>query len=245
MEMNNTTPEENGQGYYEHLDQYLSSGFKEIHGWCPAETSNFCKMIDTYQYENNIEGSIAEIGVHHGLFFIMLNSMSRSGFKSWAIDVFENQELNIDNSGKGSEEKFLENLRKYDRYRGGNVNILRCDSTTTDLSKLIDTPIRILSIDGGHTCEHTIADLKSSQKIIHPEGVVIVDDIVNHQWLGVIEGCIIFLQSRPTLVPFAISRKKLFMCNLTYLNNYSSLFRKSKFCVKSRVRFMGWDLVAI
>ena len=57
-----------------------------------------------------------EIGVHHGQFFIALNQLIPSNFTSYAIDVFDNQQLNIDKSGEGNKSKFIENLRNFDRH---------------------------------------------------------------------------------------------------------------------------------
>jgi len=230
---------------YSHLDNYMATGFKEVEGWCSSQLSEFCKLIDSHQRERQIAGGVAEIGVHHGLFFIMLNSFCQDGCTSWALDLFERQDLNIDHSGQGSKEVFLANLEAHDKFKGKNVQIVACDSTTVRLTDIVKSPVRLFSIDGGHTAEHTISDLKSAQSVLHPEGVVILDDIQNHHWLGVIEGCILFLQARPTLVPFAIGHNKLFMCNLSFAEPYMKLFLNSRFVTKPRVRFVGHEIVAL
>lgn len=230
---------------YTHLDKYMSSGFDAVEGWCSPNLSDICKLIDTHQQERGVTGGIAEIGVHHGRFFILLNALTKPGETSFAIDIFDDQSLNIDYSGLGSKSIFLSNLDKHDRHAGNNVVLIAADSTTTQLAALIKPPVRIFSVDGGHTAEHTIADLKSAQSASHAEGVVILDDILNTHWLGVIEGCMHFLLSRPTLVPFAIGHNKLLMSNLSHAERYATLFRNSSLASKPRVRFMGWDLVAL
>ena len=108
-------------------------------------------------------------------------------------------------------------MLKYDLHKGNNVKIISGDSTDPKLN-LVDTigkgAIRFVSIDGGHTVEHTINDLKIAAELINNQGVVILDDILNHHWLGVIEGAISYLNTSPTLIPFAIGHNKLFLANL-------------------------------
>ncbi|HYP82112.1 class I SAM-dependent methyltransferase [Variovorax sp.] len=236
-----------GSFCYAHLDRYISSGFNEVEGWCSSGLAEICKLIDTSQRTHSVhlQAGVAEIGIHHGLFFILLNSLCEEDVTSWAIDVFENQALNVDQSGRGSREAFTRNLERFDRHNGRNVRVLECDSTTVRLRDLVTSPIRIFSIDGGHTVEHTVSDLHAAQSVLHPEGVVILDDITNAHWLGVIEGCMHFLHSRTTLVPFAIGHNKLFLCNLSYAKRYGDLFRDSPFVAKESVRFCGWDIVAM
>jgi len=52
--------------------------------------------------ELGIRGSLGEIGVHHGLLFIVLALSSGPDEQLFAVDVFGRQDLNIDKSGKGS-----------------------------------------------------------------------------------------------------------------------------------------------
>jgi hypothetical protein len=230
---------------YEHLDRYIATGFKTVEGWCSSFLADFCKLIDGHQRERGVEGGIAEIGVHHGLFFILLNSLCEPAHPSWAIDLFDKQDLNIDHSGQGSRGQFLSKLDTSDRFKGAKVQIIVCDSTTARLTDIIRTPVRMRSVDGGHTAEHTISDLKAAQSVLHPEGVVILDDSLNHHWLGVIKGCVVFLLSKPTLVPFAIGHNKLFLCKLSHAHRYAALFAASPFMTKPKLRFAGRDLVAL
>jgi hypothetical protein len=228
-----------------HIAKYMSSGFQRIEGWCSPMLADICKIIDIHQFQRGVLGGCAEIGVHHGLFFILLNSLIEPDEKSWAIDVFDKQEQNIDNSGCGSKKKFVDNLHQFDRHGGHNVQVIECDSTVTQLSEIISNPIRFFSIDGGHTAEHTISDLRQAQLALHPEGVIILDDILNHHWLGVIEGLCTYMATKPSLIPFAIGHNKLFLCNLSYVETYASLFRASEFVTKPSVKFFGWNIVAV
>jgi Methyltransferase domain len=228
-----------------YLQRYMDTGFSLVHGWCSDTLASVITAIDAHQKSRGVHGGIAEIGVHHGKLFIMFNSVCGADEKSYAIDVFDNQELNIDNSGSGSLAIFKNNLQTYDRHQGANVSIISADSVTANLDELIDQPVRLFSIDGGHTAEHTISDLKKAQLRLHPEGVIVLDDILNYHWLGVIEGTITFLRTQPTLVPVAIGLNKLFLVNLSFAEKYRELFRGQAMMTKYPVKFCGYDVVAL
>jgi hypothetical protein len=202
-------------------------------------------MIDLHQRSHSVHGGVAEIGIHHGKFFLMLNAVCDADELSYAIDLFDQQELNIDFSGAGNRKIFEANLAKFDRHGGRNVRIIAADSTTTKLPAQIDHEVRIFSVDGGHTVEHTLNDLAVASKAIADGGVVILDDILNAHWLGVIEGALRFLWRRPTLLPFAIGHNKLFLAQLSHRKRYLDRFSASGFCKKRDVEFGGYTLVAI
>jgi hypothetical protein len=228
-----------------HLQHYYENGFPHVQGWCLEDLFKTINLLD--ESDINKKGGVLEIGVHHGKFFILLNQIVTSEFNSYAVDVFDNQELNIDKSGLGSLEIFKSNLENYDRHNGKNTKIIKGDSTdpSLDLKKLIGLgSLRFISIDGGHTVEHTVADLILSNELINNQGVVILDDILNYHWLGVIEGVGRFLDKRPTLVPFAIGHNKLYLAKLTYRDFYFNLFAKSGLGTKI-VPFYGCNIVAL
>ena len=230
---------------HHYVDDYMANGFHHVEGWCSPNLANIFKLVDSHQTKRGVHGGCAEIGIHHGKFFILLNALCKPGEQSWAIDVFGDQEQNVDNSGSGSKEIFVKNLQKYDRHGGSNVEIIKCDTIVTRLDKTISNPVRLFSVDGGHTAEHTISDLRQAQLALHPEGIVILDDILNAHWLGVIEGFCTYMISKPSLIPFAIGHNKLLLCNLTYWETYASLLRDSEFVTKSSVKLFGWNIVAI
>lgn len=193
----------------------------------------------------HVGGGVAEIGVHHGKFFLLLNSTTFENEQSYAIDVFERQELNIDQSGSGNLQVFERNLRNFDAHYGKNVMVLSEDSTDPALVAKIQKRVRFFSVDGGHTAEHTISDLIFAQKSIIPQGVVILDDILNSHWLGVIEGAIRYLLTKPTLIPFAIGYNKLLLANISYATRYYKLMAASSLCVKADVEFCGHKVISM
>ena len=180
-------------------------------------------------------------------FYLLLNGVIDQIYKSYAIDVFKDQHLNIDGSGNGSLDIFKKNLLNYDIHSGKNTEIIQGDSTDHALdllSRLGKASLRFISIDGGHTPEHTVCDLSLANQLINNQGVVILDDILNYHWMGVIEGLGNFLDSKPTLVPFAIGHNKLFLSKLSYQAYYYKVFCNSQLFTKS-VNFKSYTIAAL
>jgi hypothetical protein len=206
------------------LDIYRGEAFEQIEGWLVPDAIDMIESLDGAQASLGVEGGVMEIGIHHGKFFIALNGLVEDpAVPSLAIDLFEDQALNIDRSGEGIEAVFRENLRQYDRHKGANVIVKRADSTTLEpeevLSELSVRP-RIVSIDGGHTPEHTISDIELAHAVLAPRGAIVIDDILNAQWLGVIEGVVLYLSRRPKLWPVAIGHNKLVLAPMTMHGHY-------------------------
>ena len=205
----------------QNLIKYKDHGFDEVEGWCSQQVFHTVDLID--RCEINKIGGALEIGVHSGKLFILINQIIDSKYKSYAIDIFDDQYLNIDYSGHGSLEIFKKNLENYDVHQGKNTTILKGDSTDRGFAALNEIERgsqRLISVDGGHTVEHTISDLTLAEKLISNEGVVILDDIMNHHWLGVIEGAFRYIDRRPTLLPFAIGQNKLYFAKLSFRDYY-------------------------
>jgi hypothetical protein len=127
------------------------------------------------------------------------------------------------------------------------VVVVRADSTTLtpeDVLARLNRRPRIVSVDGGHTPEHTIADIKLAQAVLDPAGIVFVDDITNPHWLGVVEGVITYLRQQPPIWPVAVGCNKLLLCPISVHATYRSLLHELTSFSKS-LRFCGHDVLAV
>lgn len=215
------------------LAHYRQSGFNDIGGWChPA-------LFEIVDYLNDMEfnkiGGCAEIGIFQGKFFMLLNSIINSDYESYAIDIFGDQFLSLDNYGTDIQDIFYRNLLKYDAHNGSNVKIVKADSTDSLLIEKYNIPLnafRFVSVDAGHSIEHTVSDLHVANRLVANEGVVILDDFLHYHWPGVTEGVGRFLNMAPTLVPFAMGFNKLFFCKVSwqhhYFQHFANMYLKSK-----------------
>lgn len=222
------------------LEKYKES-FAAVQGWADPKLFDTVDLMDKCGI--NRQGGIAEIGVHHGKFYILLNQVVGENeyhipYTSYAIDVFDMQHLNIDKSGEGNRFIFEQNLKDYDKFQGKNTHIMQMDSLSMGL-QIQDASLRFISIDGGHTVEHTINDLKIAERLIHNEGVIILDDIMGVYWCGVTEGYIKYSMTYPTIVPFAMGHNKLYLCKLTHHQYYFDLFKPLS---SGQTKFTGYQV---
>ena len=195
------------------VSEYVSRGHKQVQGWCSEVAMELTVAVDRIQKEMDIGGNIAEIGVHHGKLFILLKLLARATEHAVAVDLFSEQELNIDLSGMGDEEVFLANVQRFVGAKA-DLAILRGDSTRLaahDLTEAAGGPMRLFSVDGGHTAAITIHDLASASHSLAPGGVILLDDYFNADWPAISEGTNRFLlgPENPGLVPFVAGGNKL------------------------------------
>ena len=229
------------------IEHYRQGGFGQVQGWVNPAIFGLLSAVHRAQADLGLHGGVMEIGVHHGRFFLPLNAMSDDGASSLAIDVFADQHLNIDRSGLGDEAVFRANLERFDRFGGRNVTVLTADSTRlakADIAARLQPAPKIISIDGGHTVEHTIHDLALAEAVVQPNGLVFVDDVTNHHWLGVIEGVMRYLDRRPTLWPVAIGFNKLLLSPMSVSKMYMDRLKPLHGFGKGVV-FCGFPMLAV
>ncbi len=197
---------------------------RAVPGWLNEGAISAVIAFAKWQEENNVLGDVAEIGVHHGKFFILLANLRRRHERAFAIDVFDDQHLNADKSGRGDLSKFIENVRQYSSEVG--VTVVKKDSKTLTRADFYGSrrgAVRLFSIDGSHTAAHTASDLAMAAQLICEDGLIILDDFYNPDWPGVQEGFYRFFMRRGgDTAPFAYGNNKLFICKAASYPKYSN-----------------------
>jgi hypothetical protein len=203
------------------FETYRWLGHRLVGGWLAPEVLAILAVLDSAQRSKNVSGAVAEIGVHHGKLFIGLNLLQSDGEYSIAIDVFGDQDLNIDQSGRGDLALFRKNVQRWSSLN--SVAIHQGDSTKLDadvLRELAKGDIRLFSVDGGHTESIVFSDMKLADATLASGGVVIADDIFNEQWPEVLIGTLRYLDQGGRLAPFAIGFNKVFFSSREYAEFY-------------------------
>jgi hypothetical protein len=208
------------------------------------------EALDAAQRDNGIAGSVAEIGVHRGKFFIALHLLQLGAGSSVAIDVFGDQQLNVDRSGRGDLNIFLSNVERW-ASRAGLV-VHQGDSTRLTpetLLELAGSPVRLFSVDGGHTAETVFSDMCLAEASLSEGGVVIADDVFNGEWPDVAVGTLRYLDHGGKLAPFAIGFNKTLFASPEYCSKYrqvvQSLFERRRLVDVLTSRYNGHDVVVL
>jgi hypothetical protein len=205
---------------------YRAAGHRFVEGWLAPEVLDIVRTLDSVQHRSGIPGGVAEIGVHHGKFFIGLQLLLRGDQNALAIDVFGDQYLNIDGSGEGDREKFLANTQRWASTTTPVVH--QADSTTLDsaaIKELVGSSVRLFSVDGGHTEEIVFSDMALAEASLTPGGVVIADDVFNERWPGAAVGTLRYLADGG-LAPFAIGFNKVFFTQPEYVELFQQAIER-------------------
>jgi hypothetical protein len=210
---------------------YVCRDRNRIEGWFGRIDSQIFFELLNYQNASGIDGALAEIGVHHGKSFIAL-CLSVSGTqKAYAIDLFEDQQKNLDSSGKGDREIFRSNLARF----GISEEKVVIDARGSDEVAPEDIrgavgAVRFFSIDGGHWRDIARSDLQLAVSVLAEGGVIALDDFMRPEWPDVSFGFFDWFEgSDRQIVPLAIGFNKLYLCHHGHVARYRSCLEKSDF----------------
>jgi Methyltransferase domain len=189
--------------------------FENIEGWVGDRVWMICDFIKQDQDRNNIAGDVAEIGVHHGKLFFLIAGIAGLESNLIAIDLFENQEKNIDQSGSGSKERFTDHLNSHFSNLAPRMRIHAKDSmdlSMSEISTVFPNKVRVFSVDGGHTVAHVVNDLSFAQEVLTGRGSILLDDFMGPVWPSVSEGFFKYMNYfNRRLAPYLIFQNKLFL----------------------------------
>ena len=179
---------------------------------------------------HGLHGAVGEIGVHHGMFAIAVAHQARRGEGVLAADLFGGlQRLNVDSSGRGDLGIFLRNTARFGV--GRDALDLRV-GLSTSLPLHYPQPLRLFSVDGGHTEAITVSDLSWASCNAIDGGIIMLDDFRHPDWPGVEAGVRRHLQcgsSRP-LTPFAnVEGKLYFSTSSHHASQYQRALMRSTF----------------
>lgn len=207
------------------LSQYISGGMNEVSGWLNPVSAAFIASLSQHQKEMGFSGSCGEIGVHHGKLFLILHMLADTARPSFAVDLFEQQHLNSDASGRGDYGSFTSNLDKWTG-RAEAVKMFPGSSLELDPAAIVEAcgRSRLFSVDGGHTVECTLNDLRIADAVSEPYGVVVIDDVFNEFFPEVSMGLHAYVQEG-RLRPFAITPNKVYLADPQFTGPYRQWLR--------------------
>ena len=211
--------------------EYIRRGRYRVAGWFFRLDAEIFGLITQHQNGEKLDGSLVEIGLHHGKSFIAMCLALRDGQKAYGIDLFEQQALNVDQSGRGDRSVVERNLRA----AGVDLSAVVLDGrpsscvTCSDILGRVGAA-RFFSIDGGHRLEVVRNDLLLAERCLAGHGVIALDDFLRPEWPDVSAGYFAWFEtSSKDIVPFAIGFNKLYLCRRSDVGRYQEVLRSSQF----------------
>lgn len=132
--------------------------------------------VNELQMRRNILGNIAEIGVAYGASALFLYQIRRPNEILYLNDIFEAAQLNI--SASGDNRPTIESIRRtFQRTVGTTDQVIFINKPSQQLTADEMSHIRIFHIDGGHSYDEVIADLRYAKEALNPQGAIVVDDM--------------------------------------------------------------------
>ena len=194
--------------------------FENVEGWVGDQVWHILDFIQRHHWEGNVRGDIAEIGVHHGKLFFLIASLARDNEVCVAMDLFEDQQLNVDGSGRGGRATFEQHIANLFPHLKNRIRIVPIDSlsiTAVTARRIVsERGVRIFSVDGGHTTAHVVNDLSIAQELLVSSGVILLDDFFGPVWPTVTEGFFQYMSSaNRRLAPLLIYQNKLFLTTVS------------------------------
>ena len=208
--------------------KYLRGGHRSVEGWLTPFSGQTIALLLEEQSRTGVRGSVGEIGVHHGKLFLIEYLSTRTDESAFAIDLFEQQQFNVDESGKGDRERLMENINRHAGSVAGLI-VMPGDSRRLTAGQIIERAgrARFFSVDGGHTEECTRNDLSIAEACLADGGIVVLDDYFNHLWPDVSVGAAsYFLSPAAKTKPFLITPNKVFFAEERYHPAYQQAVRK-------------------
>jgi hypothetical protein len=195
---------------------FLHEQVHQVPGWLFDYAAIRTIDLLDWQESSGISGSLLEIGVFAGRYFsILMRSAARSGSVIVGLDTFQWVDL----------ETVKRSLAPIE---GSDAAVFLATPSTyvssSDLLAALGSKPRFISIDGSHDCNDVMWDLRLSEQILAPQGLISVDDFLNPSTVGVNDGVNRFFAQPRNLVPVAYTANKLFLARPFFAPDYQKIF---------------------
>ena len=182
------------------IDRFLADGYLRVHGMSSRFAAAICGHIVRRQTELGVAGDIVEVGTFEGRFFIAMALGLAPGEHAYGIDLFNWPSERVYG-------RFLDNCAAAGLVRErftawkGDTRALPRDGLRTTLK--VDKA-RFIHIDGEHTNECLGYDLELAHAVLHPSGIIALDDMLHPGYPALIVAVLDYLKRHPEMVVLCI-----------------------------------------
>lgn len=196
-------------------------------GWLDMYAAARTLDLLDFQSEQGVTGALLEIGLYYGKYFsLLVRGGLLTGDRVVGVDTFDYVPY----------ANFHSNFREHaqlDHFADqgpSEIEYVQAKSSIYDGATLLavtKSSPRFISIDGSHDFDDVFWDLRMSEQILGSQGIIAMDDFLNHACLGVNEAITKILASTPSLVPFAYICNKLFCARPAFADWYKDALEQA------------------
>lgn len=219
---------------------------RSVVGYLATLDAHLIATLLTVQDRENVPGHLCEIGVHHGRLFFLLALARRSGERALAIDIFEDDAMTENTSHAGRDRALFKNADRLGIPLSDDeiVKSSSLDVQPVDIQARTAGGIRFFSVDGCHYRRFVENDVRLAARTVTGEGIIAIDDFFNISWPDVTAVTCELLQRSDTLVPFALTKSKLYVAAPAAAGRYrSALSQDPRLPNMLTVEFLGHEVV--
>lgn len=228
------------------LDRYIARSMRSVIGYLATLDAQLIATLLSVQERDNIPGHLCEIGVHHGRLFFLLALARRSGERALAIDIFEDDSMTANTSHAGRDRGLFVNADRLGIPLSDEeiVKSSSLDVQPVDIRARTTGGIRFFSVDGCHYRRFVENDVQLAVQTVNGQGIIAIDDFFNLSWPDVTAVTCQILQGTNTLVPFALTKSKLYVAASDAAARYRlALSQDPRLPNVSTVEFLGHQVV--
>jgi len=182
------------------LDAFLADGYMRIRGMSSRFAAAICGHVMRRQSALGVQGDFVEIGTFEGRFFVAMAMLLEPGEHALGIDVFSWPSPAV-------YDRLLANCAA-SGLAAGRYTAWKADTraiAASDLqAKLPNGRARFVHIDGEHVADCLRNDLELAHAVLHPDGIIGVDDMLHPGYPTLVSTVIAYLQRHPEMRVFCI-----------------------------------------
>lgn len=156
------------------VERYLVEGYDSVRGMSSRFAARISAHVLRRQTECGIAGHFAEIGTFEGRFFIAMALSLQPDERALGIDTFDWPDA-------GLIDRFHAHCARHGlepgRYRA--IKASARELTPKAIQAALGGPVRFWHIDGDHAPASLTADLDLAIEVLHPQGVLCLDDMLH------------------------------------------------------------------
>jgi predicted O-methyltransferase YrrM len=177
------------------LDAFLAGPYLRIRGMSSRFAAAICGHVVRRQSALGIRGDLLEIGTFEGRFFVAMAMLLEPDEHALGIDVFTWPSPAV-------YDRLLENcaasgldVASYTAWKTDTRTIGAADLR----ARLPGGSARFIHIDGEHVAESLRNDLELAHAVLHPDGVIALDDMLHPGYPTLITTVIDYLRRHPEM----------------------------------------------